>query len=110
MDSPIWIKNKRTIINLTNKKDSKWFQYAITVALNHEEIGGHTKGIAKIKPFIDKYYWEAINYLSENDDWKKFKKNNLVIALNVLMLKTSKYTLPTFQNTTQIVKKKKLIF
>ena len=106
MDSPIWIKNKRTITNLTNKKDSKWFQYAITVALNHEEIGGHTKGIAKIKPFIDKYYWEAINYLSENDDWKKFKKNNLVIALNVLMLKTSKYTLPTFQNTTQIVKKK----
>ena len=30
----------------------------------------------KIKPFIDKYNWEGINYPSEKDDWKNIEKNN----------------------------------
>ena len=39
IDSPDWIKNKNATINPSNKKDNKCFQYAVTVALNHEEIG-----------------------------------------------------------------------
>ena len=39
IDSPDWIKNKKATINPTNKKYNKCFQYAVTVALNHEEIG-----------------------------------------------------------------------
>ena len=38
IDSPDWIKNKKAIINPINKKESKCFQYAITVALNHKEL------------------------------------------------------------------------
>ena len=38
IDSPDWIKNKIAEINPINKKDNKYFQYAVTVALNHEEI------------------------------------------------------------------------
>ena len=38
IDSPDWIKNKKSTINLINKKN-KCFQYAVTVVLNHEEIG-----------------------------------------------------------------------
>ena len=34
--SPDWIKNKKATINPINKKDSKCFQYAATVALNHK--------------------------------------------------------------------------
>ena len=60
--------NKAT--NLINKKDDKCFQYAVTVALNHEEIEKHPQKIKKIKPFIDKYNWQGINYPSEKDDWK----------------------------------------
>ena len=37
-DSPYWIKNKKATTIAINKKDSKCFQYAVTVALNHEEI------------------------------------------------------------------------
>ena len=37
-DSPDWIKNKKTTINLINKEDKKCFQYDVTVALNYEEI------------------------------------------------------------------------
>ena len=37
-DSPDWIKNKNATINPIKKKDNKCFQYAVTAALNHEEI------------------------------------------------------------------------
>ena len=34
IDSPEWIK--KATLNRINKKDNKCFQYAVTVALNHE--------------------------------------------------------------------------
>ena len=37
-DSPDWIKNKKVVITPIYKKDNKCFQYAVTVALNYEEI------------------------------------------------------------------------
>ena len=45
IDSPDWIKNKKATINPINKKDNKCFQYAITGALNHEEIRKHYEKI-----------------------------------------------------------------
>ena len=60
---------KEKKINPINKKDNKSFQNAITVALNHEEIGKHSEGIKAIKPFINKYNWEGINYPFQKDDW-----------------------------------------
>ena len=41
-------------------------------------------------PFINKYKWEGINFSSEKGDRKKFEKNNLTIALNVLSAKKQK--------------------
>ena len=38
LDSPDWIKISKVAINSIDKKDSKCFQYTLTVALNHEEI------------------------------------------------------------------------
>ena len=38
------------------------------IALNHEEIKKGSQGIAKIKPFINQYNWEGINFPSEQDD------------------------------------------
>ena len=84
IDSPDWIKNKKATINSINKKDSKCFQYTVTVALSHEEIKIGPQRITKIKPTINKYNWEGINYPSEKDDWKKIEKNNGTIPLNVL--------------------------
>ena len=46
--------------------------------------------ITKIKPFINKYNWEGMDFPSEKDDWKKFEKNNLTIVLNVLYVKKEK--------------------
>ena len=55
LDSPDWIKIKKTTINIVNKKDNKCFQYVVIVALNHEEIGKYAERRTKIKPFINKY-------------------------------------------------------
>ena len=40
--------------------------------------------VTKLKPFINKYNWEGINFAPEKDDWRKLQKNNVTIALNVL--------------------------
>ena len=46
--------------------------------------------ITKTKSFINKYNSKGINYPSEKDDSKKFGKNNVTIALNVLYAKKEK--------------------
>ena len=38
IDSPEWLKNKKSTINPKNINDDKCFQYSVTVALNHEQI------------------------------------------------------------------------
>ena len=79
-------KKQKTAINPIND-DDKWFQYAATVALNHEEIGKKSQRISKIKHSINTYNSKGINYPSGEDDWKKFEKNNHKIAFNVLYVK-----------------------
>ena len=37
-----------------------------------------------------KHNWEEMNYPSEKDGYKKFEKNNVIIALNVLYAKKEK--------------------
>ena len=69
------------------KKDDKYFQNTITVALHHKEKGKHPVRIIRIKPVINKYKLKRINEPSEKDDWKKFEKNSLTITNNVLRAK-----------------------
>ena len=52
IDSPKWLKNKKTTINPKNNDDN-CFQYALTVALNYQNIKSNPERISKIKPFID---------------------------------------------------------
>ena len=52
IDSPEWLKNKNATINPKNN-DDKCFQYALTVALNHEQIKSQPERISKIKLFIN---------------------------------------------------------
>ena len=87
IDSPNWIKTTTTTVN-PRTKDDKCFQYEGTVALNHEEIKCNPERVKpNIKPFINKYNWEVINYLSKINDWKTFEKNNLRHVFNMLSIK-----------------------
>ena len=51
IDSPKWLKNKKSTINPKNN-DYKCFQYAVTLALNLDKTIGHPQRISKIKPFL----------------------------------------------------------
>ena len=42
IDCPDSIKSKKATINLINKKDNEYFQYAEALALNYEEIGKYS--------------------------------------------------------------------
>ena len=46
--------NKKATTNPKNN-DEKCFQYAIKVALNHEQIKSHPERISKITPFVNQY-------------------------------------------------------
>ena len=48
IDSPDRIKNKKATINPIMKKDNKYFQYTVTVALNHEKTGKNPERITNI--------------------------------------------------------------
>ena len=78
-----WIKDKKSTINSKNN-DYKCFQYAVTVALNHDKINKNPQIVSKIKTFIDQYNWNDIDFPSTGKDWKKFELNNESIALNIL--------------------------
>ena len=83
IDSLKWLKHKKAPINPKNN-DGKCFQYAITVALNHEQNKIHPESLTNIKSFINQYNWKEINLPSNKKGWNEFEKNNKAIALNIL--------------------------
>ena len=66
------LKNKKATTNPMNEK-YKCFQYAVTDALNHEEIKRYPQRITTIKHFINKYKWEGINFQIEKKIGKDLK-------------------------------------
>ena len=53
---------KKKSNNISN--DNKGFHYALTVALNYQNIKNNPEIRTTIKPFIDQYNWKEISFLS----------------------------------------------
>ena len=68
IESPEWLKKKGVAINPKNIKDDNCFQYAITAALNYQNIDSHPERISKLKPFINNYNWKDIEFQSRSKD------------------------------------------
>ena len=83
IESPKWIKDKKCCINQKNN-DNKCFQCTATLALNFNNIDKDRQRISKIKPFINNYNWQDINFPAAKKDWNKFETNNKNIGLNIL--------------------------
>ena len=83
IESPKWLKDKKCTVNQKND-DNKCFQYATTLALNFNNIDRNPQRISKIKPFINNYNWNDINFPAAKKDWNKFEVNNKNVALNIL--------------------------
>ena len=82
IESPKWLKDKKCIVNQKNN-DNKCFQYAATLALNFNDIDRNPQRISKIKPFINNYNCNDINFPAAKKDWNKFEVNNKNVALNI---------------------------
>ena len=99
-------KKQKATENLINKKDTKNFQYTVTAASNYKKAKKDPQRKLKIKPSVDKYNWEGINFQSELDYWKKMRKIMQEWLLMICMLKKKKYILLMFLNIIQIVNNK----
>ena len=109
IDSADWIKKKKATINPKNT-DDKCFLYAVTIALNYEEIESHPERVWSIKTFINKYNWEEINYPSKIDDWKNvWEKIIRQLLLIFCIPKKKKYVQLISQNVFGIAKKNVLM-
>ena len=64
INSPEWLKNKRVTINPRKTNNNRCFQYAITAALNHQNIDHHQERIFKFEPFINNNNWDDIKFPS----------------------------------------------
>ena len=75
-----WLMGKKeAIINGDND-----FQNALHDALNYQTIEKDPQRISKLKPYINKYNWEGIEFPAGPKEWRKFERNNKKIALDVL--------------------------
>ena len=101
-------KNCGSYIDSPNQIKYLYIQYAATVPLNFEETASHTERVPNIIPFINKYNCEGINYPSKIDDWKRYGKNNLSIALNILYTK-EKEICPTYISNHNSTREKQII-
>ena len=59
-------------------------RFAITAAMNYENINCHPEKICKLEPFINNYNWKDKEYPSHSKDMKKFEQIYKTITLNIL--------------------------
>ena len=78
-----WLRSKKEAI-ISGDND---FQNALDDTLNYQNIGRHPQRISKLKPYVNKYNWERIEFPVGPKDWKKFERNNKTISLNILFIK-----------------------
>ena len=80
--SPKWMRKKGAAINPKNEDDSNCFQYGITIALSHQNIGNHPEKILNIKPFIDQYNWYGINFPVHQNGQEESEKSKNIMAID----------------------------
>ena len=82
LNSSGWLRAKKAeIINNDNS-----FQNALDDALNYQNIKTNPERISKLKPYINKYNWEGIDFPAGPKEWKKSEQNTKTIALNILFI------------------------
>ena len=100
-----WLRGKKeAIINNDNS-----FQNALDDALNYQTIKTNPERISKLKPYINKYNWEGIDFAAGPKDWIKFERNNKTIALNVLYIPHNTKTISVAYRSEYNNKRKKQV-
>ena len=72
-----WFMGKKeAIINGDND-----FQNALDDTLNYQTLEKDPQRIWKLKPYINKYNWEGIEFPAGPKEWGKFERNNKQLHL-----------------------------
>ena len=98
------IGKKEAIINNDNS-----FRNALDDALNYQNIKTNPERISKLKPYINKYNWEGIEFPAGPKEWGKFERNNKTIALNVLYIPHNTKTISVAYRSEYNNKRKKQV-
>ena len=71
-----WLRVKKEAIinNDNNNNNNNDFQNALDDSLSYQAIEKDPKRISKLKPYINKYNWEGINFPAGSKEWQKFEK------------------------------------
>ena len=69
----------------------------------------HPERISKLKPYINKYNWEGIDFPAGPKEWKKFERNNKTIALNILFIPHNTKTIRVAYRSEHNNKRKKQV-
>ena len=105
LNSSGWLKGKKeTIISGHND-----FENALDDALNYQNIKTNPERISKLKPYINKYNWEGIDFPAEPKEWIKFEQNDKTIALNVLYVQYNTKTISVAYRSEYNNKRKKQV-
>ena len=57
-----------------NSNNNNNFQNALYDAFNYQTIEKNPERISKLKPYINKYNWEEIDFTEKPKEWIKFEK------------------------------------
>ena len=63
--------------------DTRIFQYSFTLSLYYKEIGNNLYRITKIKPYVNNFNGNNINFPPTKEDSQTFEINNENISLNI---------------------------
>ena len=66
--------NNTNINNNNNNNNNNNFQNALNDALNYQTIEKDPQRISKLKPYINKYNWEGINFPAGSKEWQRFER------------------------------------
>ena len=86
IELPDWIAEKKAVINPKNTGED-CFKWAVIAALHHEDISNHPERITQLKPYVERYNWEGLEFPMDYKKISKFEKNNHGVAVNVLFVK-----------------------
>ena len=79
-----WLRSKKEAI-INGDSD---FQNALNDALNYQNIETHPERISKLKPYINKYNWEGIEFPAGPKDWKNLNEITRQLLLRYYLYNT----------------------
>lgn len=81
------MRYKNSVINPKNL-DNRCFQDAFALTQHYKEIKNHSKRVSNIKPFVDIYNWNGIEYSTviNKNNYTLFEKRNTETVLIVLFV------------------------